>query len=268
MKNFVLNFILPNNYIDHHLKHLQFNILGNFLTKSSKLYSFFLFNIDSIFFSFILGFIFWFFVIFLVKNINYNKLPNNILILLEIIIVFILYNVKDIFGKKDKYVFSLAFTVFTWILFMNLISLLPLDLFPLLFSKMFGIQYLSYIPTTDVNITLSMALSVLFYSFFYKFYYFGFKKKIKDFCLHPFNSIFLIPLNIILETVNFFSKILSLSLRLFGNIYSGEIIIILISFIIPWWLQWLFILPCNFLHLFISFLQAFIFMILTIVYIS
>ncbi len=270
MTKFFLNFKLPSNYIKHHLKHLCFNILNFRLIKNNLYYknSFLNFNIDSFLVSFLLAVFFLFITKYFLFKVKYNRLPNKIQIFFELIILLILNNVKKIFGKKDKYVFALAFTVFTWIFIMNLMSLIPIDLFPFFLKKFFNINYFINVPTSDINITTSISFCVLLYIFLYKIINNGFLNILKNFFFHPFNNKFYIIFNIILEIINIFSKLLSLSLRLFGNIYSGEIIFILLSFIIPWWLQWLLILPWFLLHIFISFLQSFIFMILTIIYIS
>ncbi len=268
-KNFILNFDLSNNYIKNHLKHLYFDILNfKLLNNFNNLSSFWFINIDSLISSFLLAILFLFTIKYFICNLKYNKLPNKTQIFFELIIIFILNNVKTIFGKIDKYVFCLAFTVFTWILSMNLLSIIPIDIIPCILKYFLGINHFNIVASSDINITTSMSFCVLIYIFLYKIYNNGFLNLIKKFIFYPFNNKFLIFFNILLETVNIFSKFLSLSLRLFGNMYSGEIIFILLFFIIPWWIQWLLIFPWFLLHIFISFLQSFIFMILTLIYIS
>ncbi len=269
IKNIIWNFQLPSNYIKHHLTHLQFNLIKfSFLNKLIYKYSFWNLNIDSLFISFFLGLIFLLFIKYNISSIKYNSSLNKIQILIDILILFVYKNVINIHGKKDKYIFSLAFTVFTWILFMNLMGLLPIDLFNYIFCLIFNSNIFSFVPSSDLNITLSMSLSTFLLITIYKLYKFNFKNLFKEILFYPFNYNICIPLNITLETINFFSRILSLSLRLFGNIYSGEIIFLLIYYIIPWWLQLFFILPLILLHILISFLQSFIFMILTLIYVS
>ncbi len=270
-KNFILNFNLSSNYIKHHLKHLYFNILSfkllNDLNNDIK-NSFWLINIDSIISSFLLALLFLNIIKYFIYDVKYNKIPSKIQIFFELIIIFVLKNVKNIFGKKDKYVFCLAFTVFTWILIMNLTSLIPIDIIPYLLKFFFNINYFNIVSSSDINITSSISFCALSYIFLYKIFHKGLLNLIKNFLYHPFNNKFLVIFNILLEIINIFSKFLSLSLRLFGNMYSGEIIFILLFFLIPWWLQLFFIFPWFLLHIFISFLQSFVFMILTIVYIS
>ncbi len=269
IKNIIWNFKLPSNYIKHHLTHLQFNLIKfNFLNKLNYKYSFWNLNIDSLFISFFLGLIFLLIIKYIINPVKYNSLPNKIQTIIDILILFIYKNVIDIYGKKNKYIFSLSFTVFTWILFMNLIGSLPIDLFNYIFYFIFNTNIFSFVPSSDLNITLSMSLSVFLLITIYKLYKFSLKDLFREILFSPFNCYICIPLNIILEIVNFFSRILSLSLRLFGNIYSGEIIFLLIYYIVPWWLQLFFILPLTLLHVLISFLQSFIFMILTLIYVS
>ncbi len=260
---------LPINYITHHLTHLQFDIFKlKFINDINHIGSFWILNLDSIIVSFFLGFIFLFFFKYSINSVKYNVLPSKLQLFCEIIIIFILNNVKDIYGKKDKVVFSLSYSVFTWIFLMNLMTLLPMDFFCFILKKIFKIDNFMLVPSADVNITLAISLSVLLIIIYHKIKTKGFFLLLNDFCFHPFNSKIFIPLNIFLEIISFLSKILSLSLRLFGNIYSGEIILILIIYFIPWWIQWFIIYLCSILHTFISMLQSFIFMILTLIYIS
>ncbi len=266
IKNIIWKFNLPSNYISHHLTHLQFN-LKKFKFLNNYEYSFWNINIDSLLISFCLGFIFLITFKYYLNNIKYNKSLNKFQTLIDIIILFIYKNVINIYIKKDKFVFSLAFTVFTWILSMNLISIIPVDLLNYIFYSFFNFKNFFPSPSSDLNITLSMSICVFLSIIIYKLYKHNFRKLIKEILFFPFNYNLCIPINIILELINFLSRILSLSLRLFGNMYSGEIIFLLIYYIIPWWMQLFFILPLTLLHILISFLQSFIFMILTLIYI-
>ncbi len=260
---------LPRNYIIHHLTHLRFDLLNfKLLDNLHYKYNFWVINLDSIISSIIIAVFFLFYIKYNLSNVRYNTILSKFQILNELIINFVLTYTKDIFGKINKFVFSLAFSVFSWISLMNLIGLLPIDFVPYIINKLFKVKYFIFVPSSDINITSSMSLSVLMLIFLYKIKNNNFLSILKKFFFHPFNSYLLIPINIILETVNFLSKIMSLSLRLFGNIYSGEIISILLTFFIPWWLQWIIIIPFNILHFIVSFLQSFIFMVLTLIYIS
>ncbi len=269
IKNFIFKFKLPNDYINHHLRHLQFNIASlrilNFLNIKNN---FWMLNIDSMIISFLLGFLFLFTFKLIIFNLKYNYIPNKFQILCEIIILFIYKNIKQIIGKIDKYIFSLCFTIFTWILMMNLMGLIPIDLFPIILKFFFNINYFYLVPSSDINITTSFSFCVLLYIFIYKIYKIGLLNMLYNLFIHPFNSYYFCIFNLLLEFINIFSKFLSLSLRLFANIYSGEIIFILLFFILPWWIKYFFIFPWFILHICISFLQAVIFMILTLIYIS
>jgi F-type H+-transporting ATPase subunit a len=129
-----------------------------------------------------------------------------------------------------------------------------------------GIPYMKVVPTTDVNITFAMALSVFVLILFYTIKFKGVGGLVKELTLQPFNHPVAIPFNLILEGVSLLAKPLSLSLRLFGNLFAGELIFILIALVGIWQL------PLHFawavFHILIIVLQAFIFMMLTIVYLS
>ncbi|WP_323116460.1 FoF1 ATP synthase subunit A, partial [Klebsiella variicola] len=131
-----------------------------------------------------------------------------------------------------------------------------------------GLPALRIVPTADVSITLSMAIGVFVLILFYSFKMKGVKGFAKELTLQPFNHPLFIPVNLILEGVSLLSKPVSLGLRLFGNMYAGELIFILIAGLLPWWSQWLLSLPWAIFHILIITLQAFIFMVLTIVYLS
>src|SRR5690606_9711507 len=161
---------------------------------------------------------------------------------------------------------------------MNFMDLIPVDWLPLLASLM-GVDYLKVVPTTDVNITFAMALGVFFLTIYYSIKIKGPIGFSKEFTMHPIApptkgiglvaAPLIIAFNFILEVVAFLSKPLSLSLRLFGNMYAGELIFILIALIPLTYGLWL---PLHFswavFHILVITLQAFIFMMLTIVYLS
>ncbi len=270
IKKIFFKFIIIHDYIKHHLSHFRINILNFKIVNdlNYKKYSFWILNLDSFIISFLLLIILIFLIKKTIDSIKYKKILSKKQIFLDIIIYFVYKNVIYIYGEKNKFVFSLSFSIFTWILVNNLLGLFPIDILPYLLNVFFSINNFSIVPTSDLNVTLSISIVSLFLIFLYKFRKFGFKYFIKNFFFHPFKNIFLIPINVFIETINLFSKILSLSLRLFGNIYSGEIIFMLVYFIIPMWIQWLIIIPLMILHSLISFLQSFIFMILILIYIS
>ena len=180
---------------------------------------------------------------------------------------FVQDTVVSIFKRKSKLIAPLALTVFMWVFLMNLMDLLPIDLIPGLATAI-GVPYFRLVPSADVNITLSMACGVFLLIFYFSFTNIGVKGFIKSYTLHPFNHWVFAPINLILEGVSLLSKPISLGLRLFGNMYAGEMIFILIALLPLWWIQWVLNVPWALFHILIVTLQAFIFMVLTIVYLS
>lgn len=147
---------------------------------------------------------------------------------------------------------------------MNFMDLLPVDLLPMIFSW-FGVPYLRVVPTTDPNLTIALAVSVFILILYYsiKVKKIGFAKEI---LCSPFGPA-LFPINAIFRIIEELAKPISLSLRLFGNLYAGELIFILIA-LLPWWIQWTLGGMWALFHILVITLQAFIFMMLTIVYLS
>ena len=148
---------------------------------------------------------------------------------------------------------------------MNLMDLVPVDFLPTLFMAM-GVPYMKVVPTTDVNATLGMSLSVFGLIIYYSIKVKGVSGFVGELTLQPFGKK-MIPANLLLEGVGLIAKPISLALRLFGNLYAGELIFILIA-IMPFWLQWALSVPWAIFHILVIVLQAFIFMMLTIVYLS
>jgi F-type H+-transporting ATPase subunit a len=197
------------------------------------------------------------------------------------IIEFVDSSVRDTFHGKSRLIAPLALTIFVWIFLMNLMDLIPVDFIPytaqLIGAHVFGMDphhvYFKIVPTTDPNVTLGMALSVFALTIFYSIREKGLVGFGAEFALNPFNpsnpllKALLIPVNILLELVTFIARPISLALRLFGNMYAGELIFILIA-LLPFWVQWALSVPWAIFHILIITLQAFIFMMLTIVYMS
>ena len=129
-----------------------------------------------------------------------------------------------------------------------------------------GIHYMKVVPTTDLNVTLGMSISVFLLIIFYSIKAKGVSGFIGELTLQPFGK-WLIPFNFILEGIGLITKPISLALRLFGNLYAGELIFILIA-LMPFYAQFLLSVPWAIFHILVIVLQAFVFMILTIVYLS
>ncbi|MGK7296052.1 MAG: F0F1 ATP synthase subunit A, partial [Candidatus Wenzhouxiangella sp. M2_3B_020] len=176
-------------------------------------------------------------------------------------------SVKESFHGPREFVAPLALTIFVWVLLWNLMDLIPVDYLPLLASKM-GLDYLRVVPSADVNAPFALSLSVLVLILVYSVKGKGFGGFGKELLFHPFGKNPLLwPANILLNIVELVAKPVSLALRLFGNLYAAELIFILIA-MLPWWIQFIPGGAWAVFHILVIPLQAFIFMTLTIVYLS
>jgi len=227
-------------------------------------------HIDSMFWSITLGIVFCWLFRSVAKKAEAG-VPSKAVNLAEMVVEFIDNTVRDTFHGHNKMVAPLALTIFVWVFLMNLMDLLPVDLVPHLLS-LAGVGYQKIVPTTDPNITMGMALGVFILMLYYsiKVKGFGF---VKELTLNPFNHWAFIPINLFMEVVGLLAKPFSLGLRLFGNMYAGEMIFILIAALFSAGVIWL--VPAGLLqvgwaifHILVITLQAFIFMVLTIVYLS
>lgn len=243
----------PSEYISHHLTHLvAYGI-----------------HLDTYVISLILGLGFIALFAWMGNKAEINS-PGRLQLFIEVIIDFVDSQVKDSFHGKSKLIAPLALTIFCWIFLMNLMDLLPVDILPKLVG-FFGIHYLRVVPTTDLNATFGLSLSVFIILIFLNLRNKGLSGFVREFLYHPFEAksmfiqIFLMPINTLLKIVEEIAKPLSLSLRLFGNMYAGELIFILIA-LLPPSMQWLLGGPWAIFHILVITLQAFIFMMLTIVY--
>ncbi len=240
------------DYIVHHLTNLT---IGQ---------GFWTLHVDTLFFSIALGLVF--FVLFRRVAVRATAgVPGGLQNFVEIMVEFADKQVKDTFHGRSELIAPLALTIFCWVFLWNFMDLIPVDLLPLIASS-FGIHYLRVVPSTDMNATFGLSLTVLLLIIFYSFKVKGAVGYAREFLTHPFGP-YLFPANLLLNLVELFAKPLSLSLRLFGNLYAGEMIFILIA-LLPWWIQPLLSWPWAVFHILIITLQAFIFMVLTIVYLS
>ncbi|USE36246.1 F0F1 ATP synthase subunit A [Endozoicomonas sp. SCSIO W0465] len=227
-------------------------------------------HVDSMVWSVLLGLVFVLLFRFVARNAT-SGVPGKLQNAIESIVEFVDTSVRESFHGKNPLIAPLALTIFVWIFFMNLMDLIPVDWIPGL-ATLAGVPYMKIVPSTDPNITMSMSISVFFLMLFFWIKVKGVSGLFSDLALHPFSSknpvakVILIPVNLLLETVSLLAKPVSLGLRLFGNMYAGELIFILIAMI--GWAQ----LPLHFgwavLHILVITLQAYIFMTLTIVYLS
>jgi len=274
----------PTEYIQHHLQNLTFGYhpengwsMAHSAQEASDM-GFWALHLDTLGWSIGLGLLF----LWLFRKIGKaatTGIPGGVQNFVELMVEFVDNSVKDTFHGKSKLIAPLSLTIFCWVFLMNLMDLVPVDILPMLAQKvaaMFGADpahvYFKVVPTTDVNATLGMALSVFALIIFYTVREKGFSGFIGELTLHPFNSpnklvqALFVPVNFLLETVTLIAKPISLALRLFGNLYAGELIFILIAMIGLWQL------PLHFIwavfHILVITLQAFIFMMLTIVYLA
>ena len=200
--------------------------------------------------------------------------PGKFQAAVEIIVEFVDDTVKGTYHGKSPLIAPLALTIFVWVLLMNLMDLVPVDFLPWAAQQIGAAMgydphhvYMKVVPTTDVNMTFALSLGVFILMIFYSIKIKGVGGFLKELYAHPFNTPWLYWFNFVLELVSLLAKPLSLSLRLFGNLYAGELIFILIAGTMGLWQ-----LPLHFIwaafHLLVIPLQAFIFMMLTIVYLS
>jgi F-type H+-transporting ATPase subunit a len=221
-------------------------------------------HLDTLFFSLILGALFiWFFKT--VAERATSGVPGLAQNFAEMIIEFVDNQVKDTFHGKSELIAPLALTIFCWVFLWNTMDMLPVNLFPMIGSLM-GIEYMRVVPSTDLNATFALSLSVFFLIFFYSIKVKGIFGFIKEMTCTPFGP-WLMPFNLMLKVVEELAKPISLALRLFGNLYAGELVFILIA-LLPPVVQPLLGFPWAIFHILVVTLQAFIFMVLTIVYLS
>jgi F-type H+-transporting ATPase subunit a len=276
--------LTAQGYIQHHLTNLtlglhpEHGLAFAHNAEDAAAMGFWALHVDSLLWSFGLGYIAYRFMLGVAQKATAG-VPNGAQNFLEWVIDFVNENVRGSFSGKNDLVAPLALTVFVWVFLMNLMDLLPVDLIPYAFAQFMGLLgadthhvYMRVVPTTDPNITFGMSLSVFLLVLYYSFKMKGIGGFAEELTMHPFGK-FGMPANLLLEGINLFSKPLSLSLRLFGNMYAGEMIFILIALMYGHNLLLdfsggLLQIAWAIFHILIITLQAFIFMVLTIVYLD
>jgi F-type H+-transporting ATPase subunit a len=252
-------------YIQHHLHHLKP------LTVSEG--GFWSVHIDSLAVSLVLGLLFC--LLFWLKARKATSgVPGKGQAFVEIVLEFVDGQVKDVFHGDRRVLGPLALTVFLWVFLMNAMDLLPVDLLPMIMEK-FGIGQFRGVPTADLNLTFAMSLTVFALIIFYSFKAKGFGGYMHEMFTAPFGAhpLLWVP-NFALNIVELVSKPVSLSMRLFGNMYAGELVFLLIAGLFGtgnWLLFGAGVIGYTvwgLFHILIISIQAFIFMVLTIVYIS
>ncbi len=282
--------ITSSEYIKHHLQNLTFGKLPDGTLglaqdpEQAKAMGFWAINVDTLGFALLLGILFLYFFSRVAKSATVN-VPGGSQNFVEWIIEFIDSSVRGSFSSRNIMVAPLALTIFIWIFLMNLMDLVPVDYLPVV-AHALGLPFLKVVPTTDPNATFGMSIAVFILVIYYSIKIKGVGGFAGELALQPFSSNNLVvktvfvPINLLLEGVNLIAKPLSLSLRLFGNMYAGEMIFILLALMGGAWVvasvgnsvlfgtQVLLSLGWAIFHILIITLQAFIFMTLTIVYLD
>lgn len=251
-------------YIQHHLTNLH--VGEGFMT----------WNIDTIVISLLLGALIVFTGMRVMARAT-DGVPGGFQNFVESILEFVQGQVKDSFPGHNPLIAPMALTIFVWVWLMNFMDLIPVDLLPVI-ASWFGVHYLKVVPTTDLNVPLAMALCVFLLTIFYNLKVKGPVGYLKMFLFHPFGK-FAIPANIVMTAIEEIAKPLSLGLRLFGNMFAGELVFLLIALLggaaalgagmLIWFpLQVVLDLGWLLFHILVITLQAFIFMVLTIVYLG
>jgi F-type H+-transporting ATPase subunit a len=283
--------LTSSQYIQHHLTNLTYGQLPDgswsFAANAAEAKSmgFWAVNVDTMGWSLFLAVVFFLIFRSVAKKIT-SDVPTGTQNAVEMAVEFVEDNVKGMFPYKNKMIAPMALTIFVWVFLMNAMDLFAVDLLPEI-AKFIGVQlganphevFFKVVPSTDPNITLGMAFCVFGLILWYSITQKGLLGFIKELTLHPFSSknvvvqTLFIPVNFVLELPTLLSKPVSLGLRLFGNLYAGEIIFILIAimygagFVFAGFAGLIQIMWALF-HILIIYLQALIFMILTIVYMS
>lgn len=252
--------ITTTQYIHHHLTHWQLILHPLHIGVS---HGFWVLNLDTIFISIVLGFLFLGLFYLIARRVEAG-VPSKWQNFVEMAIEWVDGLVKESFHGKSDLIGPLALTIFVWVFLMNFMDLVPVDLLPRLLS-FFGVHYFKSVPTADPMLTFALSISVFVISIWYSIKFKG-RHLLTEILSKPFGW-YLMPINIIFRLLEEIVKPMSLSLRLFGNLFAGEMVFILIA-IMPWWIQWLPGSVWSIFHILVITIQAFIFMMLTIVYLS
>jgi F-type H+-transporting ATPase subunit a len=256
-------------YIQHHLTHNTTQVAGN------------TFHLDTWIISLALGLLACLLLWSKARKATAG-VPSKGQAFVEIVVDFVDGQVKDAFHGNRKFIAPLALTIFVWVVFMNTMDLLPLDLPSWLITVFAGEEvahhtYLRVVPTADINTTFAMSITVFLLIIFYSIKAKGVGGFTKELFTAPFHghgvmAIVLAPFNLFLNAVEYLSKPVSLGMRLFGNMYAGELLFMLIAGLFASWATFVPGVLINagwaIFHILIILLQAFIFMVLTVVYLA
>jgi len=233
--------LTTGDYITHHLQNLTFGRHPDgewglaHSAAEAKAMGFWAFHVDTVLWSVILGLAFYFLFRNVAKKAN-SGVPSRFQSAIEMIVEFVDNSVRETFHGTSKFIAPLALTLFVWIFFMNFMDLIPVDWLPWVAGEA-GVHYQKVVPTTDVNATMGMSLTVFVMIIFFSIRVKGVGGFIAELTGQPFaakgavgKAVFFVP-NLLLELVALLAKPISLGLRLFGNIYAGELIFILIALV-------------------------------------
>ena len=263
----------PTEYMVHHLTH-------NSSGKMSSIVDFSVINYDTVVF-FVLLLLVSLWLLYMAAKKATNGVPGKWQCAVEMVVDMVEEQSKSIVHGDRSFIAPCALTVFVWVILMNAIDLIPVDLLPAI-ASLFGVHYLRPLPTADLNGTLGISVSVLVLCIYYSLKIKGAGGFVHELFTAPFgNNIFLWPFNLALNLIEYLAKTVSLGMRLFGNMYAGELLFFLIALLggyalsfgvvggslsvlgqvvagLCWWL----------FHILIVLLQAFIMMMLTLVYLG
>jgi F-type H+-transporting ATPase subunit a len=257
-----------SEYIVHHLGHLS--------TKhQDKIVDFSIINMDTVFWSVFAG-VLGCFIMWLAARKATSGVPSRFQAFVEIVVEMVEDQSKAIVHGDRRFIAPLALTVFIWVALMNSLDFLPVDMFAALFSLL-GLEnvipYHRVVPTADLNGTLGMALGVLAVVIYYNLKIKGVGGWLHEWLAAPF-GIYMAPFNVLLNLIEYVARTVSLGMRLFGNMYAGELLFLLIALLGSMATAFGFVghviagSMWAIFHILIVFLQAFIFMMLTLVYIG
>ncbi|HEX5802766.1 MAG TPA: F0F1 ATP synthase subunit A [Azospira sp.] len=254
--------LTTTGYIQHHLTNLA--VCSDAARDAAgHCHGFWTFHLDTLLISGLLGLL-----VFGLMAKTASKasagIPGGVQNFVEMVVNLVDQQVRDTFHGKSALVTPLAITIFVWVFVMNAMDLIPVDFLPVVASAV-GVNYLKAVPTTDPNLTFAMSITVFFIMIWMNLKVKGFGGYMHEIFTAPFGAK-LAPVNFIFRVVEDIAKPISLALRLFGNMYAGEMVFILIALLGLYQLP--LALPWALFHILIITLQAFVFMMLTIVYMS
>jgi F-type H+-transporting ATPase subunit a len=262
--------------IQHHLTHLVYGRMEDgtwgLATTEEQLeqMGFMSINLDSMLWSIGLGLVF-IYLFYTASRKATAGVPGGLQNFVEMIVDFIDDTTRSIFSYRNDMIAPMALTIFVWVFLMNLMDLLPIDWIPGL-AQTAGVPFMKIVPSTDPNITMGMAIAVFALILYYSVKNKGVGGFLGELLFHPFPK-FAAPINLVLEGVTLIAKPISLGLRLFGNLYAGEMIFILIALMFAG--GYFLTLGAGVLqfawavfHVLVITLQAFVFAVLTVVYMA